>query len=548
MREYKVKIIKAAKSRDYARKITMVEANLQQQINAQLFEKLGLAYFCVDLSMTIIDVSDNVTNYGYHDIVIGAVVDDCVDFMLGLDAKTELDLPMVESPSGIPVSVSLIPSDACLTVLIVNASVQAAQRQLLQQKANENELLVEQQEKLLYQLEQASQQLERKNYQLEEASRLQTSFLSGVSHEFRTPLTSIIGYTSLVEQSLGEQAHQGDGSLIAQEANNKAGHLRAVQRSSKHLLSLVENLLDHGKLDSNEIVLRPKATDLVELFEDVELLLRPLSDTKNINFISKLQLGESATVVIDDSRLRQCLINLVGNAIKFTDHGSVSLAAELRDDFLFVVIDDTGAGISPEDLKKIRLPFWQAADTGKVGTGLGLTITERIIELTGGDLEISSVLGKGTQVTFQIPAPILTDQVSPEISSSALIEVEMSVLLVEDDHDISGLMLMLLGERGIKVTHVDNGALALVALRSSTFDLVLMDIHMPVMTGYEALAALQKTNNSTPVVIMSASAVETDRIKAESLGCYDYLVKPVDIDDVIAMIGHVANGVQDELN
>jgi signal transduction histidine kinase/ActR/RegA family two-component response regulator len=513
----------------------MLEANLQQRINAQLLDKLQLAYICVDSAMTVVEVSDNLSSYGYNDIVIGANVEECVDFMFGFDAQTQLDLPMVQSPSGITISVSLLPSDSLLTVLISNASNQADQRQLLQQKANENELLVERQEKLLTQLEQATEQLESKNEQLEEASRLQTSFLSGVSHEFRTPLTSIIGYTNLVEQSLQRPADK-TGSDIQQ----KADHLRAVQRSSRHLLSLVENLLDQGKLDSDEIMLRPKATNLVELFQDVELLLKPLSEAKHIELTISLGIDDSTIVVIDDSRLRQCLINLLGNAVKFTDHGSVSLTADLSGDFLSIKVADTGPGISDEDLEKIRLPFWQAADTGKAGTGLGLTITERIIELMGGELEVSSVLSEGTQVSFQIPTPMLVDQECAKIPNPTQSLADMAVLLAEDDHDIAALMMVMMAERGVHLTHVENGALALEAMQSTSFDFVLMDIHMPVMTGYETLAALQQANNLTPVVIMSASTVEAGRMKAESLGCYDYLIKPVDVDDVIEIMNHVA--------
>jgi len=512
----------------------MVEPNLRQQINEQLFDKLEVAYICVNASMVVVDVSDNLSRYGYGDVVIGLNVEDCVDFMFGLTAQTQLDLPIVESPSGTLITVSLLPRGEMLTILISNASVRAEHRQLLQQKANENELLLERQEKLMLQLEQASQQLEYKNQQLEEASRLQTSFLSGVSHEFRTPLTSIIGYTNLVKESLERQGQEKNDALT-----EKTEHLRAVQRSSKHLLSLVENLLDHGKFDSNEIVVRPKAIDLAELFKDVEMLLKPLSDIKYIDFILKLDIGTLTTVVIDDSRLRQCIINLVGNAIKFTDHGGVTLAAELRNEYLFITVSDTGPGISEEDLKKIRLPFWQAADTGKAGTGLGLTITERIIDLMGGTLQISSSIGDGTQVSFSIPAPKFVDDASPYLSKQVELTSKIKVLLAEDDQDIAELVMLMMSERSIDVTHVENGSLAVQALESNEFDLVLMDISMPVMTGYEALAGLQQTNNTTPVVIMSASSVDADRVKAESLGCYDYLVKPVDIDDVIEIMNQV---------
>lgn len=512
----------------------MEQQRLQELINQQFFGKLELAYFCVDQSMKVTGCSDNLGHYGYDSVVLGAEIEECVDFMIGLDVETELDFPMVASPAGIPIAVCLLPAQGQLTALISNASRHAEQRQLLQQKANENELLLEKLKKLMTQLEQTSLELESKNKQLKEASRLQTSFLSGVSHEFRTPLTSIIGYTKLVRDDLLST----EGSDALHEDSNSSPnseHLRAVQRSSKHLLSLVENLLDHGKLGSNEIVIRPEPIDLNELFDDVELLLKPLSDAKNIQFNSNIQLPSLAMAVIDDSRLRQCLINLLGNAIKFTDQGSVSLSVNLVDELLSISVADTGPGISQEDIEKVRLPFWQVADTGKAGTGLGLTITERIIELMGGELLIDSELGKGTHVSFQVYAPMLLE--TPK--TQTLTADGKKVLLAEDDSDIADLVVMMMSERGVDITHVENGALALESMSEQSFDLVLMDINMPVMTGYEALEQLQKDNSKTPVVIMSASTVDADRAKAEFLGCYDYLVKPVDVNDIL----QIMNGI-----
>lgn len=514
----------------------MVDLTVQQKINEQLFEKLELAYFCVDHSMTLKEVSDNLVDYGYIDLKMGSNIEDCVDFMVGMDTRTELDLPLVASPSGIPISVSLLPSENQLTVLIANASTQANQHQLLQQKANENELLVYQQKKLMAQLEQASLELEHKNKQLEEASRLQTSFLSGVSHEFRTPLTSIIGYTNLVKQDLQKVSQEIVPRIST--SDNSPNYLRAVQRSSKHLLSLVENLLDHGKLDSNEIVIRPKTTNIAEVFEDVELLLQPLSNTKHVKLVTSIDLPDSALAVLDDSRLRQCLINLVGNAVKFTDIGSVTLTASMSGDSLRVKVEDTGLGISDEDLEKIRLPFWQGADTGKAGTGLGLTITERLIELMGGELFIQSKLGEGTTVEFELPAPLVYRD-EPANSLDGIPAEPLSILLAEDDSDIADLVCMMLIERGIEVQHVENGALAVEAVQDGNFDLILMDIHMPIMTGYGALAELRSRGDNTPVVVMSASAVDADKAKAIDLGCRGYLVKPVDVDDIIGMAGQV---------
>lgn len=514
----------------------MGNSGIQEKINQQLFEKMQLAYVSVDHSMIVRDVSSNLQDYGFDDISTGSDVTEHLDFMVGMDSHIELELPVVASPSGIPISVSLMPDDEQLTVIISNASTQADQRQLLQQSANENELLVHQQKRLMAKLEAASSELALKNKQLEEASRLQTSFLSGVSHEFRTPLTSIIGYTNLVRQDLQKVGEEMVPRIA--KADDSVSYLRAVQRSSKHLLSLVENLLDHGKLDANEIVIRPKATDLNEVFEDVEVLLKPLCTTKNIVLSVDSNLPKELITIVDDSRLRQCLINLMGNAVKFTDQGSVNISVAWADDFLSIEITDTGLGISAKDLEKIRLPFWQGADTGKAGTGLGLTITERIVELMGGSLDIESELGQGTTIELKMPAPEL-DQANielPEPKADGL-----KILLAEDDSDIADLVKMMLSERGVEVKHVENGALALDVLAAEQFDLVLMDIHMPIMTGYEAIEALRARNNKTPVVVMSASALENDRSRAEELGCNGYLVKPVEIDDLLSIAAAVIN-------
>lgn len=505
---------------------------IQNKINKQLYEKLELAYFCVDHSMTVIEISPNLKTYGYENLTIGCDAEELVDFMVGVDCSVKLELPLVATPSGVPATVNMFPDGQQLSVLITNASVQAEQRQALQQKANENELLVGTQKKLMLELEEASRQLGIKNQQLEDASRLQTSFLSGVSHEFRTPLTSIIGYTNLVESALNDQP-----SSTSLDASN-AKHLQAVQRSSRYLLSLVENLLDHGKLDSNEIAIRPKTIRLAEVVEDVELLLKPLSDAKSISLNFIAEFDESVLCVVDDSRLRQCLINIMGNAVKFTDHGGVTMTATLQDDVLSISVEDTGPGISAENLSKIRLPFWQGEDTGKPGTGLGLTITERLIELMGGQLHISSELGKGTKVNFDLLSPVVLRQ-EPANTLEAITTETFSILLAEDDSDISDLVSMMLNEKGVLVDQVENGAQAVEAASAKKYDLILMDIHMPVMTGYEALAELKSLKNPTPVVIMSASAIDSDRQLALDLGCTAYLVKPIDIDDIIGIAGQV---------
>lgn len=500
------------------------------KITRQLYDSQHFAYLLVDHQWQVLEVSENLTEYGFPLLETGSLATDQIDFLVGLDATQLVTLPFINSPSDKPIRVRLLPEDSNTIVMISDATEEFESQQLLQQKANENQLLLETQARLMHQLEAAKTQLQQKNTELEEAARLQSGFLSGVSHEFRTPLSSIIGYSDLL---MDQQQ-----SLDADSVNK---YLEVVQRSGKHLLSLVENLLDHGKFNASDISLNPKPIDLAQLFTDVGMMVEPLAAAKTVEFSIETSMDSGLQVVIDDSRLRQCLINLLGNAIKFTDAGEVRVKASWQDDHLHTVIKDTGIGISPEHLEKITQPFWQAPGTGKAGTGLGLTITEQIIELMGGVMSIQSELGQGTEISFSIMAPQLEDQPlapgSPLVSEPA----ELKLLFAEDDEDIAALTCLLLEESGVAVTHVNNGERALQALQQNKFDLVLMDLHMPVMDGYTAVKHIREGGNNIPLIIMSASANAADQERAQQLGCDGYLVKPVDIQDLIAMAQQFKN-------
>ncbi len=503
-------------------------------LNRYVFDQLQLAYVFVDHDLIVREYSSNWADYGFSEFVLGDDVSESIDFFVGIDTTQRLNLPIVESPSGQALSVTMIPGKDGMTVTILDASSQMRYRSRLQQAANENELLVNKQQELMAQLRQASIDMEAKNKQLAESNRLQTGFLSGVSHEFRTPLTSIIGYTGRVQKELetfvvAENVKLSGDDLSFFSKNQK--YLRSANRSSQHLLSLVENLLDHGKIDSNEIIVRPKAVNLKEIFEDVASLVQPLCESKGINLSIKVDEKESLNVFVDDSRVRQCLINLIGNAVKFTDDGGVSVLGIWEDEQLIVTIEDTGLGISDDDLAKIKLPFWQAEGTGKAGTGLGLTITEKIVELMGGRLTISSVLGEGAIVKFDLLAPMV-DTAEHEVLES-IADRPLKILLAEDDMDIADLVVMLLTEREVDVTHAANGAIALDMIDQDSFDLILMDLNMPVMTGYQVIEELRKKEVQIPIVVMSASSLEDSSHSVLNLDCDAYLVKPVSVDDIL---------------
>ena len=506
-------------------------STLTEKINKKLLEKLNFAFISVDNEMKVKQTFGNLEQYGFEKVAVGDDVTEHVDFLVGMDSSQALSLPVVSSPAGIPVSISLMPEPDGLTVVIADAKDQSDLQQLLQQKANENQLLMEKQRNLLAQLHSTQAELWKKNLKLEEASRLQSSFLSGVSHEFRTPLSSIIGYSELLQQS--HLAQYGPDHAEAGE------YVETIRRAGKHLLSLVENLLDHGKLDADEIVINLKPVELGSLLKDVEQLLRPSAAARHIEFVINNEFDSATWLYLDESRLRQCLINLIGNAIKFTDHGSVSVTSSCDEQRLRISVKDTGIGIRETDLSKIAQPFWQADDTGKAGTGLGLGITKRIVELMAGSLSISSEFGKGTQVTMELDAPAIQDSSEQTLSAKSTFYSKISILLAEDDYDIAQLVVLMLEEANADVTHVENGELALQAVHRQDFDLVLMDINMPRMNGYEAIEILREEGNNIPIIVMTASTIDADKQRAEELHCDGYLIKPVAVEDIVALAEQV---------
>jgi len=462
--------------------------------------------------MVVTEVSDKVSQLGFENIPLGSSITDYLDFMVGYDGKSSLNLPAVVSPGGCPVAINLLPDPEHDTIVVVirDASDHYEQRLNLQQQANENELLVDKQKKLMS--------------QLEEAGRMQSLFLSGVSHEFRTPLSSIIGYANLLHR---------DVEFISKQIPEAKNYLSAIRRSSDHLLSLIENLLDHGKLDSGELVINPKAVSLVDLFDDILVIVKPLAEHKGIEFNYESNLAKQETVLLDASRLRQCLINIIGNAIKFTDQGSVSVIAKLQNHQLLVSIADTGIGMDSKQLSQSLLPFWQAPDTGKTGTGLGLTITQRIVELLGGSMSIESELGQGTLVKFVSPAPTCDSSVFQEPAIDTNRKYNFTVLLAEDDDDIAEFVKVLLEEKGVTVNRVANGQLAIDLLSKDQFDLILLDLHMPILSGYDVVRQLREEGNNTPVVIMSATPMDAEEHQMQELDCDGYLVKPVAVEDIL---------------
>ncbi|MBN8626865.1 MAG: response regulator [Planctomycetes bacterium] len=380
------------------------------------------------------------------------------------------------------------------------------------------------------------------------ANVAKTEFLANMSHEIRTPMNAILGYADLL-------INEGD---ISKAPPARVEALRTIQRNGEHLLTIINDILDLSKLDADKMSVEAVECSPLRLVADVESLMRVRARSKNICLESSLLTDVPATIQSDPTRIRQILVNLVGNAIKFTEHGGVRIEVALKPSAkptLHFDVVDTGLGMTDEQAARLFQPFTQA-DTSTTrhfgGTGLGLTISRRLARLLGGDVVVlRSKPGQGT--TFRLTVPLGStsnvDFISPAAAqrllrdeapsgpvSEPVVRDELQglkILLVEDGPDNQRLISFVLKKAGAEVTICENGRDAVDEAWSNfqtetPYDVILMDMQMPIMDGYEATALLRSRGYPLPIIALTAHAMADDRRKCLDAGCDEFATKPID--------------------
>ena len=369
------------------------------------------------------------------------------------------------------------------------------------------------------------------------SNQAKSEFLASMSHEIRTPLHAIIGFSDILAQE-----------NISPDQKN---YVDLITTAGRSLLGLINDILDFSKIEAGKIQLEIVECSLEKILNEVEALLRPAARSKNLQLEILPEKNLPACLRTDPARLRQCLVNLVNNAVKFTQQGYVRIRVSLTKhrgaDALRFDVEDTGIGIAPEDQQKIFDVFAQADEstTRKYGgTGLGLAITRQLTLNLGGEISLVSQPGQGSTFTLIIPAgldvnkqPRLTDyqeyQPKKEPAENKLLgPLDGHILVAEDNPSNQILMNKLLTRMGLRVTLAHDGQQALEKYAAGRFDLILMDMQMPRMNGYEAAAALRRRGHCVPIIAMTASAMKGDREKCIRAGCDDYLAKPIDSQEL----------------
>lgn len=365
------------------------------------------------------------------------------------------------------------------------------------------------------------------------ANEAKGRFLANMSHEIRTPLNGILGFAKLLDT--------GGDSVSAEERREWA---HTICTCSEHLLALINDVLDFSKIEAGRMDLERIRCPIRSLLTETLNVMRPQADEKQLKLEIRGLDSLPPTIISDPTRLRQVITNLLSNAIKFTDRGSIKVMCECSPDWLCIRITDSGCGIPPEQLDAIFDPFVQADNsvTRKFGgTGLGLAISRQIARGLSGDLTVSSEPGKGSTFMLRLPLVVeksgarplvdATKRTAPAASGPAVpVQLSGRVLLVEDGETNRKLIELVLRRAGLMVECAENGRVGVEMASRSQYDVILMDMQMPVMDGYAAAQTLRRQGLTAPIIALTAHALGGDQARCASAGCTGYLSKPVDPD------------------
>ncbi len=496
---------------------------LSNHIHRTLGKEFNPFYVIVDTAFKIVGDSGNGRKYGFDVMEPGSDAYDFFPFLVGLEGMEEpsFKIHTVETPSGDTANVYLVNLKDYWGIAILDTTHAKESQFRYQQVANELTLVNAERDRLIKRMENYKEILQKVNKELHLANKLKSTFIGRMSHEFRTPLASILGYLDLVKEDLGSP-------------DQVMSHLGAIDRSAHYLLNLIENLIDQSILENGQLVVHPSSTDITAIANNLEELFRITAEKKGLSFIWWLSPDIPKRVWVDEIKLRQVMINLIGNAIKFTKEGSISVSFDWDDGEMTITVDDTGQGINDADLKAIFEHFRKTANNDQVsrGAGLGLSISREIVQRMGGEMVVESSRNRGTNIKFTIVAPSRVDK---SLSDDPLQNSE--IVVIDGDNDSRQLIGVFLKGVGAKPYLAPSGKDAVKHLKNYSPDAVIIDMTIEGEDSINIIQNIRKTNYKGPIVALSSMDNETIRKKVNYAKCDDFFIKPLRRTDFIHKMG-----------
>ena len=372
-------------------------------------------------------------------------------------------------------------------------------------------------------------QIEWQAKKAQEASAAKSRFLFSMSHDIRTPMNAIMGYTELMEKNIGNAEKEKD-------------YLSKIHSSSKFLLDLINSILEMARIESGKETLNIKACNIFDVLDSLNSVFEKLAHEKGLEYQCTTKI-QHPYIYCDPIKLEEILLNIIGNSIKYTDEGMVLIQIEEGESGHFqCIIQDTGIGMSEAYLPHAFEDFSReksGTQTSVKGTGLGLAIVKSLVELMHGTIEISSQVNQGTTTRMKFHFEIAKESELEKNQETNIIDLKGKHILLAEDNDLNAEIAMtLLSDYGLIVDHVSDGIACVKQVKEKEYDVVLMDIQMPNMDGYQATQKIREFSD-IPIVAMTANAFEEDKQKALSIGMNGHIAKPIDMDKVISTLSRV---------
>ena len=485
----------------------------------------------VDGNGRVVDSWGDTSSFGLQSPSSGAEFSDVAPVLDGMDLTREQVLPLVTLPDGVTSNIHIVPDEDQCYVVFLDASQEAEAIRTEQQAKNEvrllhasQERLIRRQRDLISELIEARTELDHRRRDAERVSASKGRFIAMMSHEFRTPLAAIINYAELALES--------DVSR-----NEVQKSIEAILRSGRHMTSLVEAVLDDARIDAGQVKITERDFSLRAFVDDLTAMIAPLAADKGLSFAAYVDDNVADTLHADDVCLRQILVNLLGNAVKFTEEGDISMKVSFLDHRLVVSVTDTGPGISPADQERVFEAF-ERGDDAKKGAGLGLAISLALAKLMGGEVSLDSAINKGTTVTVHVPVRVpetdvrADDSALPAPNEDNLASRPASVLVCDDDEDMIALVEFYLHRAGYGLMLAHDGQEVVEKALAYRPDLVLMDVNMPRQTGVQAARQLRSQGFVAPIVALTAGDLSGDDAAAFTQA----FRKPVAMQELLGQI------------